>query len=148
MNKRLSVLFLLTISLFLLVSAVSADDIADDSNAAIEVSSGEQSVDNSDDFTDALDLDNSLEANENSNGSYTYKIYVRTKCGHSNFTISETVYKKLEEHEQQVKAEIEAENVKKTTKKQTKKVTSTKKTEEKPTTKKVTEEVVRALEQN
>ena len=69
MNKRLSVLFLLTISLFLLVSAVSADDIADDSNAAIEVSSGEQSVDNSDDFTDALDLDNSLEANENSNDS-------------------------------------------------------------------------------
>lgn len=38
-----------------------------------------------------------VEANENSNGSYTYKIYVRTKCGHSIFTISETVYKKLEE---------------------------------------------------
>lgn len=41
-----------------------------------------------------------VEATENSNGSYTYKIYVKTKasCGHSIFTISETVYKKLEEH--------------------------------------------------
>ena len=38
-----------------------------------------------------------VEANENSNGSYTYKIYVKTQWGHSIFTISETVYKKLEE---------------------------------------------------
>lgn len=38
-----------------------------------------------------------VEANENSNGSYTYKIYVKTQYGHSIFTISETVYKKLEE---------------------------------------------------
>ena len=69
MKKRFSVLVLLAISLFLMVSAVSAEDISDDSNAAIEVPSGVQSVDNSDEFADALDLDNSLEANENSNDS-------------------------------------------------------------------------------
>jgi adenine C2-methylase RlmN of 23S rRNA A2503 and tRNA A37 len=38
-----------------------------------------------------------VEATENSDGSYTYKIYVKTKYGHDIFTISETVYKKLEE---------------------------------------------------
>ena len=90
MNKRLSVLFLLTISLFLLVSAVSADDIADDSNAAIEVSSGEQSVDNSDDFTDALDLDNSLEANENSNDSINIILSSNSTNATSNTTSNST----------------------------------------------------------
>lgn len=38
-----------------------------------------------------------VEANENSNGSYTYKMYVKTRGSHSIFTISEAVYKKLEE---------------------------------------------------
>ena len=69
MKKGFSVLVLLAISLFLIVSAVSAGDIAYDSNAAIEVPSGDQSVDNSDEFTDAMDLDDSSEANENSNDS-------------------------------------------------------------------------------
>ena len=38
-----------------------------------------------------------LEAIKNYDGSYTYKMYVNTKCGHDIFTINETVYKKLEE---------------------------------------------------
>ena len=70
MNKRLSVLFLLAISLFLLVSAVSADDIADDSNADIDVPSGEQSVDNSQ-FSDNNNLDDADDSNVNPQSSDT-----------------------------------------------------------------------------
>ena len=66
MEKRFSVLVLLAISLFLIVSAVSAEDIADDSNADIEVPS-EQSVDNLSCYNE--DLDTSLEATDNSNDS-------------------------------------------------------------------------------
>ena len=61
MKKRLSVLFLLAISLFLLISAVSADDIADDSNADIAVPSGEQSVDNSKSSDDNSNLNDNLD---------------------------------------------------------------------------------------
>ena len=68
MKERLSILALLAISLFLLVSAVSAEDIADDSNAYIEVSSEEQSVDNSQSYDNDV-LVNSLEATDDSNGS-------------------------------------------------------------------------------
>ena len=90
MKKGFSVLVLLAISLFLIVSAVSAGDIADDSNAAIEVPSGEQSVDNSDDFTDALDLDNSLEANENSNDSINIILSSNSTNATSNTTSNST----------------------------------------------------------
>lgn len=68
MKERLSILALLAISLFLLVSAVSAEDIGDDSNAYIEVPSEEQSVDNSQSYDNDV-LVNSLEATDDSNDS-------------------------------------------------------------------------------
>ena len=48
MNRRFLVLVLFGISLFLLVSSVSAEDVgSDDSNANIEVFGGEQSIETS-----------------------------------------------------------------------------------------------------
>ena len=70
MKKTLSVLVLLAISLFLLLSAVSAEDISDDTNVNFEVSSEEQSVDNSDVSSDNANSDNSLEAADDSNNVY------------------------------------------------------------------------------
>ena len=70
MKKRLSLLVLLAISLFLLLSAVSAEDIADDTNVNVEVPGEEQSVDNSDVYSDNANSDNSLEAADDSNNTF------------------------------------------------------------------------------
>ena len=57
MNRRFSVLVLLGISLFLLLSAVSAEDIgSDDSNADFDVFNEDLSVENSDDSNHGRNL--------------------------------------------------------------------------------------------
>ena len=67
MNKRFLVLVLFGISLFLLVSSVSAEDIgSDDSNANIEVFSQEQSIETSEVSRDDANSDISLDATDNS----------------------------------------------------------------------------------
>ena len=66
MNRRFSVLVLLGISLFLLVSSVSAEEIgSDDSNANIEISE-EQSIETSEVSRDDANSDISLDATDNS----------------------------------------------------------------------------------
>ena len=58
MNKRFLVLLLFVISLFLLVSAVSAEDMeVGNSNTDLDVLSEDQSVDNSADSNDNADSD-------------------------------------------------------------------------------------------
>ena len=67
MNKRLLALALFGISLFLLVSSVSAEDIcSDDSNANIEVFSEEQSIETSEVSSDDANSDIPLDATDNS----------------------------------------------------------------------------------
>ena len=67
MNKRFFVLFLFVISLFLLLSAVSAEDIGvDDSNADFEVLSEDQSVDNSEDSNANANSDDSSDYTDDS----------------------------------------------------------------------------------
>ena len=67
MNKRFLALALFGISLFLLVSSVSAEEIgSDDSNANIEVFSQEQSIETSEVSSDDANSDISLDATGNS----------------------------------------------------------------------------------
>ena len=67
MNKRFLALALFGISLFLLVSSVSAEEIgSDDSNANIEVFSQEQSIETSEVSSDDANSDISLDATDNS----------------------------------------------------------------------------------
>ena len=84
MNKRFLVLFLFVISLFLLLSTVSAEDIGvDDSNADFEVLSEDQSVDNSEDSNanansdvssdDTDDSANDINSNELDSSKTPYK---------------------------------------------------------------------------
>ena len=78
MNRRFSVLVLLGISLFLLLSAVSAEDIgSNDSNADFDVFNEDLSVENSDDSNDNSNPDVSLDftddsANDVNNNSAGY----------------------------------------------------------------------------
>lgn len=66
MNKRFLALALFGISLFLLVSSVSAEEIgSDDSNANIEISE-EQSIETSEVSSDDANSDISLDATDNS----------------------------------------------------------------------------------
>ena len=70
MNRRFLVLVLFGISLFLLVSSVSAEDVgSDDSNANIEVFGGEQSIEtsevSSDDANSDISSDNLVNYSEN-----------------------------------------------------------------------------------
>ena len=70
MNKGFLVLALFGISLFLLASAVSAEDIgSDDSNANIEVIDEGQSIETSDISSDSANSDSSLDATGNSTGN-------------------------------------------------------------------------------
>ena len=70
MNKRFLALALFGISLFLLVSSVSAEDIgSDDSNANIEVFGQEQSIETSEISSDSADSDSSLDVTGNSTGN-------------------------------------------------------------------------------
>ncbi len=84
MNKRFLVLLLFVISLFLLLSTVSAEDIGvDDSNADFEVLSEDQSVDNSEDSNanansdvssdDTDDSANDINSNELDSSKTPYK---------------------------------------------------------------------------
>ena len=66
MNKRFLVLFLFVISLFLLLSTVSAEDIVADSNADLDVLSDEQSVYNSEDSNGNANSDVSLDDTDDS----------------------------------------------------------------------------------
>ena len=67
MNKGFLVLALFGISLFLLVSSVSAEDIgSDDSNANIEVIDEGQSIETSDISSDSANSDSSLDVTGNS----------------------------------------------------------------------------------
>ena len=69
MNKGFLALALFGISLFLLVSSVSAEDIgSDDSNANFEVS-GEQSIETSDISSDSANSDSSSDVDEESNNN-------------------------------------------------------------------------------
>ena len=70
MNKGFLVLALFGISLFLLASAASAEDIgSDDSNANIEVIDEGQSIETSDISSDSANSDSSLDATGNSTGN-------------------------------------------------------------------------------
>ena len=67
MNKRFLVLFLFVISLFLLLSTVSAEDIGvDDSNVDFDVLSEDQPVDNSEDSNANANSDVSLDDTDDS----------------------------------------------------------------------------------
>ncbi len=70
MNKKILALVLFGISLFLLVSSVSAEEIgSDDFNANIEVFSQEQSIETSEISSDSADSDISLDDTDNSTGN-------------------------------------------------------------------------------
>ena len=70
MNKVFLALALFGISLFLLVSSVSAEEIcSDDSNESMEVVSGEQSIETSEISNDSVNSDISLDATGNSTGN-------------------------------------------------------------------------------
>ena len=70
MNKRFLVLVLFGISLFLLVSSVSAEDIgSDDSNANIEIIDEGQSIETSDSSSDSANSDSSSDVDEESNNN-------------------------------------------------------------------------------
>lgn len=70
MNKVFLALALFGISLFLLVSSVSAEEIcSDDSNESMEVISGEQSIETSEISNDSANSDISLDATGNSTGN-------------------------------------------------------------------------------
>ena len=74
MNRRFLVLVLFGISLFLLVSSVSAEDVgSDDSNANIEVFGGEQSIEtsevSSDDANSDISSDNLDNSSENASNN-------------------------------------------------------------------------------
>ena len=70
MNKGFLALALFGISLFLLVSSVSAEDIgSDDSNANIEVIDEGQSIETSDSSSDSANSDSSLDVDEESNNN-------------------------------------------------------------------------------
>ena len=84
MNKRFLVLFLFVISLFLLLSTVSAEDIGvDDSNVDFDVLSEDQPVDNSEDSNanansdvssdDTDDSANDINSNESDSSKTPYK---------------------------------------------------------------------------
>ena len=67
MNKRFLVLFLFVISLFLLLSTVSAEDIGvDDSNVDFDVLSEDQPVDNSEDSNANANSDDSSDDTDDS----------------------------------------------------------------------------------
>lgn len=70
MNKVFLALALFGISLFLLVSSVSAEEIcSDDSNESMEVVSGEQSIETSEISNDSANSDISLDSTGNSTGN-------------------------------------------------------------------------------
>ena len=90
MNKRFLVLFLFVISLFLLLSTVSAEDIGvDDSNVDFDVLSEDQPVDNSEDSNanansddssdDTDDSANDINSNELDSSKTPYKAHFETK---------------------------------------------------------------------
>ena len=92
MNKNILALVLFGISLFLLVSSVSAEEICSvDSNANIEVFSQDQSIDTSEISSDSVDSDITLDATDNSTENASNNASVDSSKVPSKFSSSKNI---------------------------------------------------------
>lgn len=92
MNKVFLALALFGISLFLLVSSVSAEEIcSDDSNESMEIVSGEQSIETSEISNDSANSDISLDATGNSTGNASNNTTIDSSKGPYKFSSTKNI---------------------------------------------------------